>query len=402
MANIKVKFRHSRTKGRPATLVYYVYHQGRAMHITTDIRLDLSRIDPTGHNSPVEILPDELRRKVSSDMRILRGIVNRLESSFDNFDVDTIKREFHNSRTVTSMNAFLNEQIYLFIDSHHFNTAANYKRALASFNSFCNGKEIGFEDFTVETVERYNSYLMSKKLSRNSVSFYMRILRAVYNKAIRLGYARQCNPFRYVFTGVDSTHKRAVDESFIKDVIQLDLEMSSGLNFAKDIFLFSFYTRGMAFVDIAYLRKTDIYNGMLTYKRHKTSRQMIVRIEPCIENIIMKYASVSPDSPYVFPILSGKDEAELHNSYLSGLRLYNRRLSELTKMMGKSEKLTSYTPRHSWANIAYKYNIPLSVISSGMGHSSERTTLIYIASIENAIIDDANKNLLEKLICSVS
>ena len=52
------------------------------------------------------------------------------------------------------------------------------------------------------------------------------------------------------------------------------------------MFLFGFYTRGIAFVDIAYLRKSDIQDGAIRYDRHKTGQQHTVCIEPCIQSII--------------------------------------------------------------------------------------------------------------------
>ena len=56
-----------------------------------------------------------------------------------------------------------------------------------------------------------------------------------------------------------------------------------------------------------------------------------------------------------------------------------------------------YIFRHSWASIAKSKNIPISVISEGMGHDSEMTTQIYLASLDNAVVDRANAQILKDL-----
>mgnify|MGYP007087747984 FL=1 len=100
---------------------------------------------------------------------------------------------------------------------------------------------------------------------RNTISFYMRILRSIYNKAVKLHLAEQTFPFQNVYTGIDRTCKRAVGEEVICRLNQLDLRDSAALSFARDLFIFSYGTRGMAFVDLAYLRKTNVCGDMLRY-----------------------------------------------------------------------------------------------------------------------------------------
>ena len=153
----------------------------------------------------------------------------------------------------------------------------------------------------------------------------MRILRAVYNRAVEQGLTEQHNPFRHVYTGVDKTAKRAISIAAIKRIKELDLTPQPVMDFARDMFLFSFYTRGMSFIDMAYLRKTNLKNKVMIYRRRKTGQQLSIKWEPCMQKIVEKYErnkiyrSLSSDSPYLLPILR-KPFDNSRNQYRSALQ----------------------------------------------------------------------------------
>ena len=310
-----------------------------------------------------------------------------------------LKVKLHPSRNPqkkVSVFSFFLEQIQFLTECKRLGTAENYRHAAESLCAFTEGRDLWFTEIDTRLVDLYNDFLLRKGMARNSLSFHMRILRALYNKAVRRGYAKQTFPFREVYTGVDRTRKRAVGEQVISRLIQLPLEDRPVLSFARDLFLFSFYTRGMAFVDMVYLRKSDISGNVIRYVRHKTGQTLKIRVEPCIQAIIDRYSA--PGTSYVFPLLQNDEQPDdAFRRYKSGLRLYNKRLAQISRLLELEEGLSSYTSRHSWATMAHKHNIPVSVISAGMGHSSERTTQIYLASIEDRQVDNANQELLECL-----
>ncbi len=198
-----------------------------------------------------------------------------------------------------------------------------------------------------------------------------------------------------MFTRGGQTHKRAVDERVIARLSELDLRHSAALSWTRDLFLFSYYTRGMTFIDMACLRKANICNGMICYTRHKTRPQLCVRIEPLVQRIIDKYAAHSPI--YVLPVLRVGSPAEAFTRYQTALNYYNRQLKILSAMLDLECRLTSYTARHSWATAARNHNIPIAVISAGMGHTSERTTQIYLSMLENSVIDRENHRITARL-----
>ena len=236
--------------------------------------------------------------------------------------------------------------------------------------------------------------IVVNNLSRNTTSFYMRILRCIYNRAVEENLTMQTDPFKRVYTGVDKTAKRAISLKEIKRIKELELSDKPALDYARNMFLFSFYLRGMSFVDLAYLRKRDLSNGYITYIRKKTGQQLTIRWERSMQEIVDKY----PENPtqYLLPIITKQDGME-RQQYLNKILFVNRKLKHIAKLAKISTPLTMYVSRHSWASIAKSKNVPLSVISEGMGHDNEETTRIYLAAIQTNQIDDANRRILKEL-----
>lgn len=308
--------------------------------------------------------------------------------------LQNIANEQH--KTYIKSNISFNEYIQQLISNlklqGRYGTARNYEKAFKSFNKFCGGDKIPIEYVDSNIVLKYNNYLMGRGVIRNTISFYMRILRAVYNNAAANGYIEQAYPFSCVYTGVDTTRKRAVNENVIIKLMQLNLTAQPSLELARDMFVFSYSTRGMAFIDMAFLRKRDINYGEISYIRHKTGKRLTIKVEPCIEKIVSKYAD--SHTLFVFPVIYSSDASEAYKQYQSSLGYYNKLLKILGNMIGLQTPLTSYSARHSWATAARNMNIPISVISAGMGHNSVNTTQIYLDQLDNSVIDSANRQVL--------
>ncbi|WP_455668067.1 tyrosine-type recombinase/integrase [Phocaeicola sp.] len=290
---------------------------------------------------------------------------------------------------------FMKEQEELLKKNGQFKTANSYVCASNSFLNFRKGKDISLDDITSEEIENYQRWLKQRGVVSNSSSFYMRVLRAVYNKAVSKNLIVQRTPFEDVYTGVDKTKKRALTVEALRSLKKLDLSNNKGLDYARDLFMFSFYTRGMSFVDMAFLCKEDIKDRRITYHRKKTGQKLVIALEPCMEEVIEKYKSLTEGSDYVLPILDPQNPRTLQVQYYNALRYYNIQLKKIEKLLNiPGLHLTSYVPRHSWASIARNSGVSLSVISEGMGHASENTTRIYLASLNQVIIDEANHKVL--------
>lgn len=274
-------------------------------------------------------------------------------------------------------------------------TAETYMSALKSFRRFVGRPRLAFSELDTDLTTAYEAYLIRRRgLAPNTSSFYMRILRAAYNRAVNQGLTTQNNPFRGVYTGVARTAKRAIPQQALRRIRDMQLPEGGPLAFARDMFLFSFYTRGMSFVDMAYLRKTDLKNGTLAYRRRKTGQLLQIRWEPCMQEILGRH-TVPGDSEFLLPIIT--DPSEGRRQYVQASHKINRNLKAIGTAAGLAAPLSMYVARHTWASIARSRHIPLSVISDGMGHDSEATTQIYLASIDNCEIDKANRLIIKSL-----
>lgn len=397
--SVKVKLRVSRVPGKAGSIYYQLTHQRLTRHITTRVRLlpeqwnaagEQVILDGSGHLSVCQY-------QIDSDLTLLKRIIRELVRDGRPYTVDDVIVRFNASLRGATVLAFLREQIAHLTKNNRLGTARNYTRTYNSFAAFLGGADLPFTAFTESLVEEYNAYLMRRGVVRNSVSFYMRILRSVYNKAVRQRLAEQTFPFGSVYTGIDRTRKRAVDERLIGRLRGLDLHDSAPLSLARDLFIFSYSTRGMAFVDMVYLRKKDLKEGAIHYVRRKTGQRMTVHLETCMREIIARYEPSTREIAYVFPVLSAEDPIKAYSQYQVALNYYNRQLKRLSAMLGLEGGLSSYTSRHSWATAARNHKVPLQVISAGMGHTSERTTQIYLSALETSVIDSANRKILASL-----
>ena len=399
MATVKVKLRLSSVAGRAGTIFYQVTHRRATLQITTSIRLQPNEWDATREEVAVGVAERSIiQHRIDSDIALLKRIVKDLEDSGATYSARDIIKRYKSPEFHVSVLDFMQNQIRLMRNANRLGTALNYEKTMKNFAEFLGEVNLPFSAMTEQLIADYNAFLVQRGMVRNSISFYMRIMRAVYNKAVRQKLVEQSHPFTEVYTGIDRTRKRAVSESVISQLYNLKLTEGTPLALARDIFIFSYCTRGMAFVDIAYLKRENIQNGELCYARRKTGQLLSIRIEPSIQRIIDRYSSAL--SPYVFPILTSSETKEAYDEYQVAINNHNRLLRRLSKMLPTCCKLTSYTSRHSWATAARNHNVPISVISQGMGHTSEQTTQIYLTMLENSVIDDANKGIIMSLVGS--
>lgn len=397
---VKVKFRPSTVEDRPGTIVYLVTHRRIARQITTGYKVfpcewDEEQSKPiAAANDGRAAIVQSIIRKLRSDMERLSAIIERFESQSRNYSSDDVVEEFRRTGRENTFFIFMENAIERLRQLEHSGTAKNYSAALGSFKRFRNNKDIRMGAIDYILMEDYQAYLASLGVVPNSISFYMRILRAVYNRAVEQELTIDRNPFRTVFTGVEKTRKRAISISDIKRIRDLDLSLKPNLEFARNLFLFLFLCRGMSFIDAAFLKKSDIRNGVLTYRRHKTGQSLHIKVIRQIEEIINRYSN--KNSPYLLPVITRPGEDE-RRQYESALRRVNKSLKTITGMIRLPVTLTTYVSRHAWATIAKSKNIPVNVISDALGHDSIATTQIYLASIDTSTIDRANELIIKDL-----
>ena len=274
-------------------------------------------------------------------------------------------------------------------------SSETHEAMLRRFLEFSDNPKMLMSDLNAKMVEGYEAFLrIQHGVCRNTSSFYLRILRSVCGRAVKEGILPTDDFFRNVYTGVDKTTKRAISLSDIERIRNLDLTHEPAVALARDLFLFSFYMRGMSFIDMAYLTKCNLRDGFVSYVRRKTGRSICVKWEKEMQEIVDRYAD--PASPYLLPIITCP-EKDVRKQYVYRLRDVNLKLKQVAQRAGLSVKLTTYVARHSWATAAREMEVPMSMISQGLGHEDEATTRIYLAALDASKVDQANAVILSAL-----
>ena len=300
--------------------------------------------------------------------------------------------------TVSSLgfSAYAYEEIEQTRKRHQHSTASNYGTAMRSFMKFNKERDVPLVDINSELIDAYGEWLLKNKVSKDTLSCYMRSLRALYNKAVKQGCVRQCNPFCNVFTGISRTRKRSVEKGDICKLQKAILKPGSFMCLVRDVFLFCFYACGMPFIDVAFLKKEQLEEGFMTYNRRKTNQPVRIKLEPCMQAIINRY--ISDDREYVFPFLSSLNDDLAYKEYQQKMSNYNKTLKKLGEKVGICRTLSSYVPRHTWATLAFRSAADLLVVSQALGHTDTRTTRIYVKDIGSNKQDTVNKELLNGIV----
>ncbi len=402
MATLKIKFRPSTVVGKPGAVFYQIIHNRIARQHKTGYRLyshewnsSLSEVIIPEFNESRKSYLTEISNKIRTDVMHFEKIVSVLENSGCSFTADDVIAKFVSDNPENHLFTFMEGLITNLKSLGRIRTSETYTASLNSFRRFLGNRNPTLDEMDSDMIRAYEAYLKQREVSPNSSSFYMRNLRAMYNRAIEKGITSQQYPFKHVYTGVEKTVKRAISLKAVKQIKEMDLSERPSLDFARDMFLFSFYTRGMSFVDMAYLRKKDLDCSILSYRRRKTGQKLFIKWERCMQKIVDKYTD--PLSDYLLPIINPLCNTDERRQYIYMAHNINRSLKSIGRKIKLPIPLTMYVSRHSWASIARSKNIPISVISEGMGHDSEATTRIYLASLDTTAIDKANSTILKSL-----
>lgn len=398
MASFKIKFRLSTGMSDSGYIYYQITHDGKVKNFGTSYRIYLNEWDPK-HCMPV-CTEDKSRsgyivsvkNKILIDIKRINFIISRLSQSRLVYSADDIVTELSNYLANISLSNFMNEIISDLCHIGKVRTCEIYKTTLNSFISFSKGEDIMLDCITSETVSAYKAWHRAKGNSPNTATFYIRVLRATYNKAIEQGLIMDMRPFRRINTSISKTAKRALPLNIIQSIKNLDLSSFPTLDYARDMFMMSFYLRGMSFIDMAYLKKVDYVNGFILYRRRKTGQPLMIEWTGEMQNIVDKYHV--EDQDYLLPILKTTEKRE---AYLKANYNINRSLKKVANIIGLKTRLTMHVARHSWASIANAKGIPLHIICEGLGHSSEIVTQIYLGNIDTSAVHNANKLIINAL-----
>ena len=359
----------------------------------------------TKNNLPKKKHPLYIEAKILIAKKTIEAekLVMDLESESKNLSAHEIQGSLKKSKVNNPyVFQYFDSVVERFKASGQIKNSEVYKDAKRNLSHFTNSKDIHFSDIDVEFLNKFEEYLKANKKGGNTIFLYLRTLRALLNKAVKEGVcSEKYYPFKKFSLAKYSkikTEKRAISKEDIKKIEEADLVAKPHLMDARNIFMFSYYCRGINFIDIAFLKWQDIKGERLIYTRMKTKELFNIELLQPAKEILKHYESLSDkdNESYIFPILNENHNTPnmLYNRKVKMLRKINKDLKEIASLVGIDSELTTYVARHSYATILKKSGVATAIISEAMGHDSEKTTKIYLESFENKVLDEASKALL--------
>lgn len=354
-----------------------------------------------------QLIKAHLRHKVENELlfrlktRALE-IIREFQLKNQDFTLDEFEQAFRGegkNNTELCAITFSDEIIDELERSHKIGNAAVYKEIKTALIRFA-GKKVLFKQITPTFLDKFEIFMRERGNEDGGISLKMRTLRALFNKAItRKLISQEIYPFRdYKISKLKpEKNKRALSVDDFKKIRDLDLTENPHLIDVHNYFLFSFYARGMNFVDMMKLKWTDIQNGRIYYTRSKTKGNFNIEITSVLQKVLDYYKSQNRPTEYVFPILLKDDLTAKQINYRKHkvMGQYNRKLKEIAQLAKIETCLTSYVARHSYATILKQIGTSTEVISESMGHADVQVTMTYLKEFENDVLDKANQKLLE-------
>ncbi len=366
-------------------------------------------------SKPLYLSPDEWERIKGSDVRknqkhikeIIEGVKASAISArngLKGFTFDRFEKEFLHSESKKGFLALFDTYLNDLLNEDRVGTYKAYKNAYSAFDNFRGGRDLSPEDITTALLKDFELHMLKPryvhnrkkplKAGKNTIAMYMRALKVIYNVAANENtYLKENYPFatkqndrgKYkIKTGAGKKADALSLEDIQAFIATSPIEDTPEWN-AKLIWMFSFYCQGMNFRDIALLQYQDVDFDAIRYIRRKTKdtesseERMEVPLSDSIKEIILKISSSDKrSSSYVFNILTrGMDAKKQDDTIRQGIKTCNKWLKSLCEETGLP-RITTYTARHSYANLLKQSGESVELIRELLGHSDIRTTETYL------------------------
>lgn len=321
----------------------------------------------------------------------MTDILTKLEDKGDlkNLTLSQVKERVCPSTDTGTVFGYIELLILELAKAKRIGTARSYRCVLGILRAFTNGRDIQFGELNLDFIKRLETWHLGKGNGLNSLSVYLRALRAIYNKATAEGLAeKEANPFQSYSIRSGKTRKRAIRVEAIKKILEIELPAGSGLEFHRNVFVMSFYLQGMPFADLTRLQVSNIIDGRVKYDRQKTDRPYDIKISPQLQSVLSSFIEGKCSTDYLLPVIKRESAADQYKDVLWAIQRYNKALKKIAALAGIQENLTSYVARHSFASLADEMEIPLTGIRDMLGHEKASTTEAYLSDLRKSKIDE--------------
>lgn len=327
---------------------------------------------------------------------IVDGLVVNKCLSLESFDA-----RYRKPKANEDVLAFMREMELDFVGQGRLSYGATFRTAAAALSRFNGGMAVSFADLTTKKLEGLEKFLRSEGCTNGGIAAYMRCLRVAVNTAIKEGLmSAEQYPFEtnrnkgYSMARLKSRfNPRSLTEQHMDLVKAFPHGGHPHLSETVRIFLFSYYARGMNFRDMAYLKKADVYDERIHYRRRKTNDAFSIPVSETLAEVIDAFAAT--DTPYLFPILDTRhlSERQQFDRIQKCLKRMNKELKEVAAVLGLDVPLTTYVARHTFATTLKRKGVGIDIISESMGHENVSTTRAYLKRFGSEVLDEADKLL---------
>lgn len=358
------------------------------------LRVTEDQFDPTAQRVIKHPNKKEFNQKIIQTLIKLQETALRMELNESEEDAAIIKASIVEPKVRHDMISLATEIVSELEESKHYGNSLFHKSAISALKKYSESETIPFKKVTYEFLTKLERKMLGAGLTVNGIAMYMRTIRAIYNRAIKSKIIDRSNyPFESFKIKLERTTKRNISKADLKAVTSLNLEVDSPIWHARNYFILCFNLIGISFADLLTLKKTDVREGRVIYRRKKTHKLYSIKLTDKAKEIISIYSKSG--SIYLLP--------GLHQDFIEGAAKERKRIVQVTKNTNKylqrlgqelniGQKLTTYVARHSWATIAKRMGYSKDMIAEALGHEfGNKVTAIYLDSFDQEVIDEMNK-----------
>ncbi|MBT8252543.1 MAG: site-specific integrase [Bacteroidia bacterium] len=397
MANVKTKLDTRRAKSDGTyNIIFKIRHQLSTYTINSGVAVyknywDLKKCEISTDHPNAKLL----NLKLLNEFYKIEKAILILDNNFTIEKLRDIVKGNPPNRS-KSFERFAQELIDQMLAINNTGNAIVYRTAMNQFLDFCD-KDIMFTEIDYKLLDTYKHHLQLRGLKQNSISNYFRTIRAIYNKAMKHNLVdRNYYPFNDITIKSERTAKRAISKAEIKALRNINLDTYTAPWKALQYFMLSFFLRGISFTDLAYLKRSDVDQGRIHYKRRKTHKYYSIKLFEPANNIISMLHN--NNSIYLLPILNDtiiEDSLDAKRIIKQWIKTTNKYLKRLSLELQTDVSITTYSSRHSFATIAKHLGYSNELIAEALGHQyGNRVTNIYLDAFDTNKIDAMHEHVI--------
>ncbi|MCQ6958422.1 tyrosine-type recombinase/integrase [Mucilaginibacter aquariorum] len=350
-----------------------------------------------------------------------KAISRKIEDYLDDvdFEVKLMKKNGHEFISLPDLIAKVKKsdkpvvpaKLYAFTDSIIAELNANDKIGYA--NTFRDvkdyvlkhafgGKDKSFVNFSKSDFAGLEKYMIDRNLKETSMSAYLRTFYRIWNMAQKAGMCpKDHHPNKTIkFKAYKryKTAKRAIKASDINLIESYEADYGSREYRNQQIFLFSYYCRGINFNDIVKLKESNFNGDIVKYRRSKNGRFYDFKLHSKAKAIVDMFRNypLQSDGGYVFPILKAEHDtaSKIDARIDSALKDLNEDLKTIKDAKNIDRHVTSYVARHSFATNLKHKKVDVSIIQEAMGHETEEMTRTYLEEYDDELVSSSIEEAL--------